>query len=103
MSPDNHHRSPFVLRLQAATSALVGGFPHLALYLVDRPADCRGLTMFLGDTAEWVVGLRIFSDDGSPEVLWSSGDDPLIALINLDKAVGRGNFKVDKRAVTKTE
>lgn len=99
MSPDNHYSSTYVKRLVSASTNLTAAFPHLAKLLLDNSADFRGLTIFLGDTADFVIGVRVFGEDGAPMVLWSSGDDPLVALLNVDKGLARGIFKVDKRAV----
>ena len=99
MSPDNYKRNPLVKQLIASSEGIASAFPHLARFLVREPESFRGLSMFIGDTADIVVGLRTFSDDGTPMILWSSGADPMFALINLNKACGAGNFKVDTKAV----
>ena len=99
MSPDQYKTHPFVKRLLLSSNSITKGFPHLSVYMIDRPSDFRGLAMFLADSAEFVCGFRTFSDDGTPMVCWSSGDDPIMALINLDKGVGDGRFIVDKKAL----
>ena len=99
MSPDNYSKNPFVQRLLKADSGFSQAFPSLAQFMFRQPADFRGLTMFLGDSADVVVGLRAFDSDGSPTICWSSGEDVLIALVNLDKAVGEGRFRVDTKAL----
>jgi len=98
MTKQDQYHSPYVARLIQGATGLSQGFPHLSSYLTEPEYGFRGLTMFLGDTADVVVGLRIFGDDGTPMVMWSSGDDALMALINLDKAVRNSDFKVDKKA-----
>jgi len=96
MSPDNWYSNPAVARIIDANKGLVLAFPSLGTFLADTPDDVAGLTMFLGDTAEFVVGLKRFADDGSPEILWSSGNSPIEALINLDKGVRSGKWRPDK-------
>jgi len=99
MSPDQYIQLPIFKKMLKATTGLVEGFPSLGKLLVSDPSDVRGLTLFLGDTAEYVVGLRVFGDDGAPMIMWSSGGTILEALMNLDRAVATGNFKSDQKAV----
>lgn len=98
MSPDQYLELPIIRKMLKATAGLVEAFPSLGKYLVADPSDVRGMTLFLGDSNEYVVGLRIFGDDGSPMIMWSSGGTVLEALMNLDRAVATGNFKKDKKA-----
>lgn len=100
MSPDNWKSNPIVVRLVKTTSGITEALPNVAKILLADDSQFRGLSMFIGDNADVVIGFRIFGDDGTPEVLWSSGNSVLEALINLDKAVGSGNFKVDKKALS---
>lgn len=95
MSPDQYYLTPKLKEFSRKAESFMELFPALAVYVIDRPNDFRGLTMFLGDTAEYVVGIRIYNGDGGPEVCWSSADDPLSALISLNKRVGDGQFKID--------
>ena len=83
MSPDNYEGHPFVQRVVAGSKGLAAGFPQLAKILLASPSDVRGLTLFLGDTNEYVVGLRTFGDDGTPMVCWSSGEDVLSQQVML--------------------
>lgn len=99
MSPDNYATHPFVVRHKQAVTGFAQAFPNLSAYFLSRSSDFRGLTMFLGDTAEFVVGLRAFNSDGAPVIMWSSGEDPLMAFINLDKQVASGSFRIDKKAL----
>lgn len=95
MSPDQYKNNPVVQRLIRTSGNLNAAFPSIAKYIVNYPEDFRGLTMFLGDTAEIVVGLRVFGEDGAPEVCWSSGNTPIEALMNLDSGIGNGKFRDD--------
>ena len=99
MSPDNWHSSPAVRRLVDASANLSKAVPHIAPYFTTRESDLRGLTLFLGDTNDYVIGLKRFGDDGSLEIIWSSGATALECLTNLDKAVQGGKWREDKRAL----
>lgn len=100
MSPDNWKSNPVVKRLIQTSTDFTSALPSLGKHMLAEDMSFRGLTMFIGDTADVVVGYRAFDDDGTPVVMWSSGSSVLEALINIDKAVGTGNFKVDKKALT---
>lgn len=102
MSPDNYKSHPFVKRMVEASNAMTTAFPQLSHYLIHQVGDMRGLTMFVGDTAEYVVGLRAFNGVGEPVVCWSSGDDPLLALLNLEKALADHRWIIDKKAVARS-
>jgi len=99
MSPDNWKGNPVVAKLIKTQAGILEALPSLGKLMIGDDGSFRGLTVFLGDTAEFVVGVRTFGDDGSPMVLWSSGGTMLEALINTDRAVASGNFKVDKKAL----
>jgi len=73
-------------------------FPALTNLAVNHPEDFRGMTCFRGDGNDVVVGMKRWSDDGKPEVIWSSGDDFLRAMMNMDKALKAGKWRVDKRS-----
>lgn len=95
MSPDQYASNPVVQRLISAAEGIAKLLPNAAKYFTVAPTEFRGLTMFIGDNADVVIGLRIFDDDGQPVVIWGSGNDPLQALINLDQRVSTGNWKPD--------
>lgn len=99
MSPDQYKSHPFVKRMVEAATAIEKAFPQLAHYLIHSDRDLRGFTMFQGDKADYVIGLRCWDSDGSPIVCWSSGDDPLLAFLNLEKALAEHRFIVDKKAL----
>lgn len=95
MSPDQY---AFTKELKAQLKRAEGFqkmFPNFAEYMLMYIADFRGITMFIGDNAEYVVGFRIFDGDGAPVVCWGSGTDPFSALINTDIRVGQGSFRPD--------
>lgn len=102
MSPDQYKQHPFVKMMIKASSNLLEAIPEISYYLIHNPADFRGFTMFLGDQAEWVVGLRAYDGEGAPIVCWSSGDDPLLALLNLEKGLREHRFIKDKKAVERS-
>lgn len=101
MSPDQYKNHPFIKRLISASTGFTQAFPYLAKYVTEHNADMRGLTMFQGDTNEWVIGLRSYDFDGQPTVCWSSGDDVLMAFINLDKCISDGKFYPDKKEIAR--
>lgn len=96
MSPDNWERNPVVVKLIKTASALTEALPNFCNLALADPTDFRGLTIFLGDTNDFVAGVRRFSDDGTPEVMWSSGTTVLECLINLDKKINAGKWREDK-------
>ena len=96
MSPDQWKNNPAIQQLINVSTNLDKALPHLCNYLIKQPNDFRGLTIFLGDTAEYVIGGRRFNDKGEPEVVWSSGPTPLDALINCEKAVLSDRWRLDK-------
>lgn len=99
MSRRSVPESPVVARWQELIGCFTTVCPHLAPYFGKRSSDFRGLSAFIGEAGDTVVGFRIFSDDGSPQVCWSSGEDLFFALLNLDRAVGGGRFRPDKKAI----
>lgn len=103
MSPDQYASNPFVQRLIDVNQHFTASFPNISRHMLRNTEDFRGLTMFLGDTAEYVVGLRTFSPDGTPMVCWSSGFDPIMALLNLDKGCRDERFVVDKKAIARAQ
>lgn len=99
MSPDNWARNPIVVRIMESAASLSKAFPSLAELLLAEPTDFAGITIFLGDTNEFVCGLRRFDHEGTPQILWSSGTSPLECLINTDKAVRSGKWRLDTKAI----
>lgn len=97
MSPDNWKSNPVVKRLLETQASLGTALPHFASLALTEYPDFTGLSIFLGDTNEFVVGVRKTDDDGTPMVLWSSGSSVLECLINMDKALAGGKWRVDKR------
>ena len=70
--------------------------PKLAAFTLDPEEGFRGLTVFLGDTNNVVVGIKRFDFDGQAEVMWTSGLDLLDALVNLEAALSAGKWRIDK-------
>lgn len=58
--------------------------------------------MFIGDDADIVCGLRGYSDDGTPTILWASGTDPFLALKNCDDRLSQGAWKPDKKILVQS-
>jgi hypothetical protein len=82
---------------------LITVLKYLTPALLDEKDTFRGLTMFQGDNNAYVVGVKRWGFDGRPEIIWSSGKDPLDALIAVDLAIKTGSWKVDKRAEGKAK
>lgn len=97
MSPDQYYKNPKAARLQSVARFFVEALPELAFYVLDHPSDFVGVTAFLGEGGDIVVGFRVFGNEGQPLICWTSGDDFVDALVNLDKKVGSGGFKKDKK------
>lgn len=98
MSPDNYYQSPAAVKAQAHAAFLQTNLPNLYRSVCVSATDFRGLSMFIGETDDVVVGLRYFNDDGIPCVRWSSGDDFIVALANLNKALGTEGHYIDRKA-----
>lgn len=84
-------------RLEAEENFSIA-FPSLFKFSTSPTESFRGLTAFVGDSNAVVVGVKRFTEDGVPEIMWSSGTDLLDALVNLDAALKSGKWRVDKRA-----
>jgi len=98
MSPDQYKKNSGLLQRVNAYEHMKSAYPNLFDERKSRPDDFRGMTIFLGDSAELVAGWRYFNDDGSPMVVWSSGEDLPDLFYNLDKQVSNGAGRVDKYA-----
>lgn len=98
MSPDNHYQTPAAVKAQAHATFLKTNLPNIYRSVCLSATDFRGLTMFTGETDDIVVGLRYFNPDGIPCVRWSSGDDFITALANLNKALNRDDHYYDRKA-----
>lgn len=55
-----------------------------------------GLSIFLGDSNDWVGCVRAFDSEGAPVICWSSGNDVVSCLMNLDRALEYPKWKPDK-------
>jgi len=98
MSMDNWYISPAMKKYISLSQVIHEQLPTLHPYLVNHDGSFRGFTMFLGDSADVVVGLKTFGEDGSPLICWGSGDSPMEALLNIEKRVSSGALKMDKKA-----
>jgi len=93
----NKERINWLKAYSQAHESLAVAFPSLTNFLTHADGPFRGLTAFLGDNNNVVMGIKRFADDGTPEIIWTSGQDPLVALMELDNALRVGKWKVDKR------
>ena len=89
--------SPIILKRIEDEENFLVALPALAKLTLDPEGGFRGLTCFLGDGANVVVGVKRFNSDGDAQVIWSSGSDFLDALLNLCDAVRSGKWRIDKR------
>lgn len=89
--------SPHLTAYMNAHEVLASAFPSLMSTILDEDNPFDGITMFLGDNANVVVGLRRWGADGVNEVMWSSGDDFIAAMLALSQACNKGKWKVNKR------
>lgn len=71
--------------------------PRLVKAALDEEHSFRGLTVFLGDNANVVIGLKRFHENGEAQVLWTSGRDLIDALVMLEEGLRVDAWKIDKR------
>jgi len=100
MSPDQYKSNPKVQRLLAASAQLALLCPNLYRVAIEQADDFAGLAVFLGDTQEFVVIVNRFGSDGAPERIFSGGSDLVDVFVNLNQALGNGDWKIDKRKTT---
>lgn len=96
MSRDQDYMSPEIKLLIEGGKLFKMLWPELWKFVVVHPADFRGLTVFLGDDANMVVGFRYFNDDGLPMICWGSGPDYFLAMRNVDRRLAQDKGKEDK-------
>ena len=93
----NFLESLFKVHIEKA-GLLEEALPNIAPYFLEAQATFRGMTMFRGDTQDWIVGIRAIDHYGKHVICWGSGRTPLEALMNVDIRVGDQAFKEDKKA-----
>jgi len=71
--------------------------PSLTRLAFDRQDIFTGLTVFLGDNNAVVIGVKRMTDDGKPEIMWTSGTDLLDAFLALENGLKAGRWRDDKK------
>lgn len=71
--------------------------PNIKRLSEDAEDIFTGCTVFIGDHSSVVGGVRRSRGDGTQEIIWTSGDDLLGCLLNLDEAVKLGKWRIDKK------
>ena len=88
MSPDQYNfLSAKQRRILEQRKTLADLFPHLQTFAVHQLTDFKGVSFFLGDRGDVMVCAKRFTDGPEGEILWSSGDDLVSALINLERSL----------------
>ena len=94
--------SPLQRHLLEKRSAFADLFPHLHRFGNTRIQDFQSLSFFLGDKGDVMVLVKRFCDDEALEIMWSSGDDFVGALINLDRSLQNEDlWRPDKKKFVK--
>lgn len=82
------------LELDALLLKCVPGVQH---YLIGKDReDFRGLTLKVADSGFALLVFKRVSGDGTPEVIFGSGDDFLEALWDVNRSIALDRWKVDK-------
>lgn len=72
--------------------------PRFTNFITHADEPFRGLTVFLGDNNNVVIGLKRFSPEGELQIMWTSGSDLIQALMQLEDSLRIGKWRLDKRA-----
>lgn len=97
MSPDQYTGNKALQQRNRSYEFLSKAYPNLFTSSSSDHLEFRGLTVFLGDTADYVGGWKWFADDGTPMVVWASGEDLPDCLYSLDRRVGQGGGRPDTK------
>lgn len=89
--------SNFIKEYNDALERLAVAYPRLYKLSQDQEAPFRGLTIFTGDAGNLVIGARRWGPDGKGQVLWTSGDDLVLALLALERALATPKWRNDKK------
>ena len=98
MSPDNHSLPPGFRRWLDCAGALSGISNELGRLANEEQSDFRGWSVMLGSAGDYLCIVRRYDADGAPVILFSSGDDPLSAMMNVDKVLAARGYRPDKKA-----
>ena len=96
MSPDNYKGNKRVQELIALQEAVNGFGKHVGHFLSDSEGDFRGISVILSDSGGCLAILKRFGADGSPEVLFASGQTPVEAIAAADTRLDQAAWRKDK-------
>lgn len=77
-------------------NALQKHFPRLWYFIERDSNDFRTLTFTLGNSGGYLLILKRFGDDGSPEVLFHHAHTLVDCFLGVEHALTNGRWKPDK-------
>lgn len=93
MSPDQY-RGDKKLQLYADLgAALQKSLPQTYALLVSYSFDLSSFNYFLGNQGSMLLMVKRYGDDGGLQVLFTSGDDLLEALVALERALAGNHWR----------
>ena len=90
-------QSEFWRKYHGAMEDFAGFMPNLFAAINDADCPVHGLTFFTGDGGHVVVGIRRLSPEGVREVVWTSGEDFILAFLAVESTLPAAKWKPDKR------
>jgi len=78
--------------------AFAASMSNLHHWLAKRPEDVRFLRIVPRGTNDWLAIMGIWGEDGTPMVIFGSGELYTDALRGLNAAIASGAFRPDKYA-----
>ena len=96
MSPDNYSGNKRIQELIALQEAVYGFGKHVGDFLSDSTGDFRGISVILSNSGGCLAILKRFGEDGTPEVLFASGQTPVEAIAAADTRLADGGWRADK-------
>jgi len=92
----NTNTSAYIVERLENEERFAMSHPQIFKLLNSDQFSFRGLTCFIGDNNDCVVGLKAFAEEGQAVIMWSSGTDLIEAFKHLNQAVGVGKWRIDK-------
>lgn len=81
-----------------AVYAVASLFPNLVRNVFFPPANFRGLSIGVGSRGGYLGIAKIVDSTGEPSILFANGEDPLKCLMELERRVGKAEWKTDTRS-----
>ena len=97
MSPDQYEVNSKLNQIHQSFVALMGAYPALGKFLNNRSGDFVGLSIWQTETDEWKICLRALDAEGTPSIMFASGDDVGELLYSADKRIRADEFFPDKK------